>query len=212
MYKSKDVYARGKSWSLSKNLVKITPNKIASETSYLSRGTAFPTRLRGCAGWSEFSLGPRAILYECCAPTHLIMKTCLYNFDPLKPHFYIVKLGFTGVYIIFHISAQNIDCRYSLEPPRRGGSNGYPQSMFWAEIWKKIRVLLSENFPFFEVKFSIYLNRRVFVMCKVFNGVAASIDKVYTICHASRRTGVCLCWGFTAQSIQWGHVERGQFT
>ena len=24
---------------------------------------------------------------------------------------------------IFHISAQNIDCRYSLEPPRRGGSN-----------------------------------------------------------------------------------------
>ena len=23
---------------------------------------------------------------------------------------------------------------------------------------------------------------------------------------------VCLCWGFTAQSIQWGHVERGQFT
>ena len=25
---------------------------------------------------------------------------------PLKPHFYIVKLGFTGVYIIFLISAQ----------------------------------------------------------------------------------------------------------
>ena len=36
----------------------------------------------------------------------LILKTCLYNFDPLKPHFYIVKLGFTGVYIIFLISAQ----------------------------------------------------------------------------------------------------------
>ena len=32
-----------------------------------------------------------------------IMKTCLYNFDPLKPHFYTVKLGFTGVYIIFLI-------------------------------------------------------------------------------------------------------------
>ena len=30
-----------------------------------------------------------------------ITKTCLYNFNPLKPHFYIVKLGFTGVYIIF---------------------------------------------------------------------------------------------------------------
>ena len=32
--------------------------------------------------------------------------------------------------VIFHISAQNIDCGYSLEPPRRGGSNEYPQSMF----------------------------------------------------------------------------------
>ena len=31
---------------------------------------------------------------------------------------------------IFLISAQNIDCRYSLEPPRGGGSNEYPQSMF----------------------------------------------------------------------------------
>ena len=31
---------------------------------------------------------------------------------------------------IFHISAQNIDCGYSLEPPRRGGSNEYPQSTF----------------------------------------------------------------------------------
>ena len=30
----------------------------------------------------------------------------LYNFDPLKPHFCIVKLGFTEVYIIFLISAQ----------------------------------------------------------------------------------------------------------
>ena len=46
-----------------------------------------------------------------------ITKTCLYNFDPLKPHFYIVKLGFTGVYIVFLITAQNIDCGYSLEPP-----------------------------------------------------------------------------------------------
>ena len=47
-----------------------------------------------------------------------ITKECLYNFDPLEPHFYIVKLGFTGVCIIFLISAQNIDCGYSLEPPR----------------------------------------------------------------------------------------------
>ena len=38
---------------------------------------------------------------------------------------------------IFHISAQNIDCGYSLEPPRRGGSNEYPQSMFLSRNNKK---------------------------------------------------------------------------
>ena len=31
---------------------------------------------------------------------------------------------------IVHVSAQNIDCGYSLKPPHRGGSNEYPQSMF----------------------------------------------------------------------------------
>ena len=74
-----------------------------------------------------------------------ITKTRLYKFDPLQPHFFIVKLGFIGVYIIFLILLNNIDCGYSLEPPRRGGSNEYPQSMFWAEIWK-ISGVLSENF------------------------------------------------------------------
>ena len=59
-----------------------------------------------------------------------ITKTCLFNSDTLEPHLYTVKLGFTGVYIIFLISAQNIDCGYSLEPPPRGGSNEYPQFMF----------------------------------------------------------------------------------
>ena len=32
---------------------------------------------------------------------------------------------------------------------------------------KNIGVFVSENFQFLEVKFSIYLNRRVFVMIKV---------------------------------------------
>ena len=34
-----------------------------------------------------------------------------------------------GIFLIF---AQNIDCGYSLEP-HRGGSNEYPQSMFWSK-------------------------------------------------------------------------------
>ena len=36
---------------------------------------------------------------------------------------------------IFLIFAQNIDCGYTLEPPRRGGSNEYPQSMFWSKLY-----------------------------------------------------------------------------
>ena len=39
-------------------------------------------------------------------PFSFITKTRLYNFDPLKPNFYIVKLGFTGVYNNFLISVQ----------------------------------------------------------------------------------------------------------
>ena len=59
-----------------------------------------------------------------------ITKTCPCNVYPLKPHFYIVKLGYAGLYLFYLILLQNIDCGYSLELPRRGGSNVYPQSMF----------------------------------------------------------------------------------
>ena len=59
-----------------------------------------------------------------------ITKTCLYNVDPLKSHFYIVKLGFTGVYIIFLISAQKHRLWVLVRTASRGGSNDYPQSMF----------------------------------------------------------------------------------
>ena len=38
---------------------------------------------------------------------------------------------------IFHISAQNIVYGYSLEPPGRGGSNEYPQSMILSRNKKK---------------------------------------------------------------------------
>ena len=109
-----------------------------------------------------------------------ISKTCLYNFDPLKPHFYIVKLGFTRVYNFFLFLLETIDYGYSLELPRRGGSNEYPQSMFWAEIWKYQNFYL-RIFIFLVVKFSVYLKRHVFVMTKVsdFEHVS-SIDLLHT--------------------------------
>ena len=43
---------------------------------------------------------------------------------PNKENFQIKKI------LYFRVSALNIDCGYSLEPPHRGGSNEYPQSMF----------------------------------------------------------------------------------
>ena len=50
------------------------------------------------------------------------------------------------IQIFVLISAQNIDCGYSLEPPRRGGSNEYSQSMFWAEIRKLMYTPVNPSF------------------------------------------------------------------
>ena len=50
----------------------------------------------------------------------------------------------------FHISAPNIDCWYSLEPPRRGGSNEYPQSMFLSRNMKNI--VYPCNLQFYYIK------------------------------------------------------------
>ena len=45
-----------------------------------------------------------------------ITKTYLYNFDPLKPHFYLVKLEFTGVYIIFFYTERKKKRRVNFIP------------------------------------------------------------------------------------------------
>ena len=99
--------------------------------------------------------------FSFCLFVHFLMKCCitktyLYNFDPLKPHFYIAKLGFIGFALFFYFCLKNIDCGYSIEPPRRGGSNVYPKSMFWAEIGK-ISDFLSEKIAIFDGKiFNIF--------------------------------------------------------
>ena len=63
-----------------------------------------------------------------------IQKYFHYENTPIQIHwkFYHKKMAIFQIKNsnIFHISAQNIDCGYSLEPPRRGGSNEYPQSIF----------------------------------------------------------------------------------
>ena len=54
---------------------------------------------------------------------------------------------------IFHIFVQNIDCGYSLEPPRRGGSNEYPQSMFLNKSKKNIIYPCKPQFYYIKVEF-----------------------------------------------------------
>ena len=58
---------------------------------------------------------------------------------------------------IFHISAQNIDCRYSLELPRRGGSNEYPQSMFLSRNKKNNVYPCKPQFYYIKVGFLFVL-------------------------------------------------------
>ena len=67
--------------------------------------------------------------------------------EPLRKHAYsnILKILLSKIENfqiknsdIFHISAQNIDCGYSLEPPRRGGSKSTHDLCFLAEIRKRM--------------------------------------------------------------------------
>ena len=97
-----------------------------------------------------------------------ITKTYLYNSDPLKPHFYIAKLGFTGVYIIFLISAQKHRLWVLV---RTASSNRLGEAVLtsthdlcFEQTYIKYQNFSSENVHFLMVKFSKYLNRRVFVM------------------------------------------------
>ena len=75
-------------------------------------------------------------------------------YTPLHPTFYN-KTGYRrGIqYLFFLFLLQNIDCGYSLEPPRRGGStefpqlrrggsNEYPQSIFWSKNKKNVQIFL----------------------------------------------------------------------
>ena len=94
----------------------------------------------------------------------IITKTHLYNVDPLQSHFYIVKLGFTGVYIIFLISAQNHKLWVlvrTLEAVLKSTINLCVEQKY--ENYQNFYMIC---FPFLVVKFLIYmyLNRRVFVM------------------------------------------------
>ena len=72
--------------------------------------------------------------------------------DPIKPHFYVVKLEFTGVYMFMFFTDAVLT---------------NTNNLCFEQKYEKISESLSENFQFLLVKFSIYLNRRIFVMANV---------------------------------------------
>ena len=108
--------------------------------------------------WTSFydflilhSVSRLSLIY--CALRKHAYSNKLKNSPPKTGNFQIKKKS-----DIFHIPAQNIDCGYSLEPLRRGGSNEYsqsmfwggsneyPQSMFWAEIRKIMYIPINPSF------------------------------------------------------------------
>ena len=88
---------------------------------------------------------------------HPSQKTCLYNFDPLKPHFYIVKLGFPGE--LFLGLLENIDC-FGTRQNRLGEAVlTSTHNLCFEQKYEKYLSFLSENFQILKMKFSIYLKR-----------------------------------------------------
>ena len=79
-----------------------------------------------CADWVCWQQFAPHIVFVC--PSFALRKQAYSNIlkilPPKNENFQIKILIFS------HISAQNIYCGYSLEPPRRGGSNEYLQSVF----------------------------------------------------------------------------------
>ena len=86
-----------------------------------------------------------------------ITKTYEYNFDPLKPHFYIVR--YTGVYIIFVISAQKhrLWVLIRTASTRRSSVLTSTHNLCFEQKYEKYQNFLSEKLLFFGGKiFSVF--------------------------------------------------------
>ena len=122
-----------------------------------------------------------------------ITKTFLCNTDPIKPHFYIVKLGFTGVYIFFS---------YFCSKTRR--FKRAPTIYVLSRNVKNIRGFYLKICSFWKLIFSIYLNRHVFVHLYR-KHIVLRRNKTHTdldILNMKKKVHVCKSWHF--HHIIWG--------
>ena len=67
---------------------------------------------------------------------------------------------------------------------------------------------LRHHVSYAQVQFRNGMFKQSAVTLADLNSFLSPLD-FFPIAHENR---FCLCWGFTAQSTQLGHVERGQFT
>ena len=101
-----------------------------------------------------------------------VTKTRLYNFNPLKPHFYLLKLWFTGVYIIFLISAQ----KHRLWVLVRTASLTSTHNRCFGQKYENIRFFYVNKFSFWRWNFQ-YIWIGVFSLWLEFYG-SVNIVKV----------------------------------
>ena len=106
----------------------------------------------------------RAVLHDCGISSHVALRKHAYlnilQISPPKNENFQIKNSDS-----FNNSAQNIDCGYSLEPPRQGGSNEYPQSMCLSRNKKNNAYPCKPQFYYIKVRLrGSKLYRHVFVM------------------------------------------------
>ena len=76
------------------------------------------------------------------------------NVYPLESHFDIAKLGYAGVYLFFLFLLQNIDCGYSLEPPR---FERIATIYILSKNKKKYQMFSAKNFHYFKLKKYLFI-------------------------------------------------------
>ena len=79
------------------------------------------------------------------------------------PETFLVDRIICICFYIFLIFAQNIDCGYTLEPPRRGGFDEYPPSMFWSKNMKNRYTSPYPSFAYIKVGYKgVFITRTHF--------------------------------------------------
>ena len=173
-----------------------------------------------------------AVHYQCITISviHIHLKTTDHSREFLNPIQSLLHSSRSGVsrWIFFLFLDKNVCCGYSLEAPRWGASNKYPQHMFSWKNKKNINIFPEKKVPYLELCLLMETSGTFHVNWKESCGNVLSTRQVNGVTKQkswNRKFAwlpnkwinsfyyfLCLCWGFTAQSTQWGHVERGQFT